>query len=174
MFISFIVLAFDFMLFASGVFLDFKITSDTSCWIVGPTSTGGYAILHDTISAWKTDFLDAKWIWDINLNTVSGFGVVTKHFYIAGVVNSGTLRIGADNRFTVYLNDVDANSGTLRIGADNRFTVYLNDVDANCKSTSDTTYTLVDGVLFDVKLYLRSGINVLKISVENTGGYAGE
>ncbi|OMJ85016.1 hypothetical protein SteCoe_13736 [Stentor coeruleus] len=149
--ISLVVIVLSLTFFVSGVFLDFKITSDTSCWIVGPTSTGGYAIIHNTISGWNTNLMDANWIWDINLNTAAGFGVVTKHFYIPGTPNSGTFRIAADNRFTTYLNNLDA----------------------NCKSTYDTTFSTVDGILCNVKSYLRSGLNVLVVSVENTGGNAG-
>ncbi|OMJ68157.1 hypothetical protein SteCoe_34479 [Stentor coeruleus] len=148
---SIILIALNLTVFISGVFLDMRVASDTSCWIVGPTSTGGNAIIHDRISGWKTDLVDANWIWDINLNTTPGFGVVTKYFYIAGIVNSGILRIAADNRFTTYLNNVNA----------------------NCISISDNTFNLVDGVFCDVKSYLKSGLNTLVISVENISGDAG-
>ncbi|OMJ85015.1 hypothetical protein SteCoe_13735 [Stentor coeruleus] len=150
MVVSFIVLAIYFTDFVSGVFLDFKVVSNTNCWIVGPTTTGKYAIKHDTAYGWVTDLLDAEWIWDYNLNTALGYGVVTKHFYIAGVVNSGTFRIAADDTFTTYINGIDA----------------------NCKSLV-YTFGLTNGVFCDVKSYLRSGMNVLVVSVLNTGGYAG-
>lgn len=148
--ISIIVIALYLVRFVSCILLDFRVVSDTSCWIVGPTSTGKNAIIHSTMPGWYTSLIDAEFIWDIDLSTTAGYGVVTKYFYIAGVVSSGTFRIASDDTFTTYINDVDA----------------------NCKSTV-FTFGLTSGVLCNVKSYLRTGLNVLTVSVQNIGGYGG-
>lgn len=45
---------------------------------------------NNTIPGWYTSLIDAEFIWDINLSTIAGYGVVTKYFYIGRVVSSGT------------------------------------------------------------------------------------
>ncbi|OMJ65361.1 hypothetical protein SteCoe_38391 [Stentor coeruleus] len=150
MFLSFAFYVLSLLGFSYGIFLEFYIASDTTCWIVGPTSAGGNAIIHSTVSAWKTVITNADWIWDINGNTVKGNGTVTKYFYIAGIPATGTFQVAADNTFTTYLNSVEA----------------------DCKDTTGITFSSSTPKSCNVISYLVSGLNKLVVNVENTGASA--
>lgn len=136
--------------FSYGIFLDFYIVSDETCWIVGPTSTGSNAVIHSAVSSWSTVITNANWIWDIDGNTATGNGTVTKFFYIAGVPETGTFTVAADNTFTTYLNNKEA----------------------NCKDTSGSTFSSSTGKSCNVFSYLVSGLNKLVVDVQNTGSVA--
>ncbi|OMJ82583.1 hypothetical protein SteCoe_16697 [Stentor coeruleus] len=131
--------------FASGILLEFYVVSDTTCWIVGPTSLGSYAIILSSNPGWSTKIPFAYWIWDIDGNLNSGNATITKNFYIAGAIKSGSLSIAADNYFTTYLNGEYA----------------------NCKDTTGLTYKLNLGKNCDVTSYLVTGFNKLDVVVNN-------
>lgn len=145
MYLSSIVLVLNLINFTTGILLEFYIASDTSCWIVGPTSTGSKAIIHSTSSSWKTVIQNANWIWDIQGNTEIGVAFVTKHFYIAGTVISGSLQISADDAFTTYINDKDA--GCTEVGS----------------------FSTTSGITCDVSSFLTTELNKLAIKVVNSG-----
>lgn len=148
--LRFTIYALSLLKFVYGTFLEFYIVSDTTCWIVGPTSTGSNAIINPTITGWNTVISNANWIWDISGNTVSGNATVTKHFFIAGTPASGTLTIAADDFYTTYLNDKEA----------------------NCKDTAGGTFSSTTGNTCNVLSYLISGLNKLVLSVQNGTGNA--
>ncbi|OMJ87033.1 hypothetical protein SteCoe_11272 [Stentor coeruleus] len=146
MFLVTLIFSFFTLQIVSGVLLEFFIASDTSCWIVGPTSTGSCAVIHSGNPAWATNIPLAKWIWDIDKNTQAGIATITKFFYVAGIPQSGSLNIAADNYFITYLNDVDA----------------------NCKdSTYGETFKIAEGINCDVNSYIKTGLNKLEIEVNN-------
>ncbi|OMJ65111.1 hypothetical protein SteCoe_39243 [Stentor coeruleus] len=148
--LSFVFYMLSLLGFSYGILLEFYIASDTTCWIVGPTSTGGNAVIHSAVSAWKTVITNADWIWDISGNTALGNGIVTKYFYIAGIPATGTFQVAADNTFTTYLNSVEA----------------------NCKDTTGSTFSSSTPKSCNVISYLVSGLNKLVVNVQNTGSYA--
>ncbi|OMJ82572.1 hypothetical protein SteCoe_16679 [Stentor coeruleus] len=148
--LSFAIYAISLLTFTYGTFLEFYIVSDTTCWIVGPTSTGSNAIINPTISGWNTIISNAEWIWDISGNTASGNGTVTKFFFIAGTPASGTFTIAADDYYTTYLNDKEA----------------------NCKDTVGGSFVSTTGKSCNVLSYLISGLNKLVVNVQNSSGGA--
>ncbi|OMJ82571.1 hypothetical protein SteCoe_16678 [Stentor coeruleus] len=146
-----VILYLYFLRFVSGYFLEFYIVSDNSCWIVGPTVTGSNAIIHTTLSSWKTVIPNAYWIWETNdNNSQQGNATVTKHFFIAGTPATGSFSISADGYFTTYLNDKEA----------------------NCKDTTGNTYSSDSGISCNVLSYLISGLNKLEIDAETKGNHA--
>jgi hypothetical protein len=147
--LSFAIHMLSLIKFTYGTLLEFYIVSDTTSWIIGPTS-GGNAIINPTQSFWNTVISNANWIWDISGNTASGNATVTKYFFIAGTPATGTFTIAADDLYTTYLNDKEA----------------------NCKDTTGETFSSTTGNTCNVFSYLVSGLNKLVLNVQNNAGDA--
>jgi hypothetical protein len=129
--------------------LNFFVVSNRYTQVVGPDMLSQGQAVHCWVHpAWTASIPGATWIWD--RFTVSNPGIQQTvyykvQFYIPGVPSAGTLRIAADDIYTVTVNG----QGVGCIGA---------------------SFTAGSERQCNVYPYLVAGMNTAQFSVTNTGG----
>ena len=90
-------------------FASIKFYSDSQVWVTGPQAPSGkWAVYCYWPSIWDADIQGAGWIWSAYTSARTAadeVNVFTRNFYIPGTPLSSTLRIAADDYYTVYVND---------------------------------------------------------------------
>lgn len=130
--------------------LSFYVVSDTNNWVLGPDmQNGGNAVQISPVSAWTASIPGAVWIWDSS--SVSNPGIdqtsfFTNEFFIQGTPLSGSYQVAGDNLIWTSINGQSVNCDVLS----NSFT---SSAQRSC----------------DVTSFLRTGMNVIQITVTNIG-----
>lgn len=137
--------------------LSFYVASDTNNWVLGPsTPNGGQAVQVSPVSAWTASIPGANWIWDSSAVTspeIDQTCFFINEFFIQGTPISGSYQVAADNRVWTSINGQSVNCDVLSL-----------------------SYTSSNQRTCDVTSFLKTGMNVIQITVTNDaqpGGNSG-
>ena len=129
--------------------LNFFVVSNSNTQVVGPDMLSQGQAVHCWVSpAWTASIPGATWIWDrftVSNPSIQQTVYYKVQFFIPGVPSAGTLRIAADDIYTVTVNGQNPGCAGASFSAG---------TERNC----------------NVYPYLVAGMNTAQFTATNTGG----